>query len=183
MEEYKQQIINQGYQMVAETEDGVCFVNEAVNFSVILLKEYYSGHDTDAKAGHELHKILKDKYGFAEKSTICIIANVHPDEKRTLEKIQRDEYYFLKVFPEKISILPQTQNKNIKITFSPMTNENDKGNYFINPFEEFDGLCSGSFLEYLSTAKNGDVVKYPKIISTSFFNYWGSKLYKIEIEK
>lgn len=186
MEKYKQQIIDRGYSVVAETEDGIAFANESASFSVILLKEYFSNHRSDAKAGHDLHRILKEKFWFAEKSTICVIASIHEDEGNPKEEIERNEYYFLKIFPEKIHILPQKQNKDIKIVFSPMENEKDTGDYCINPFDNFDGLCSANYLEYLSRAKDGDVIKYPKIISgmgTSFLNYWAYKLYQTEIQK
>lgn len=183
MEEYKKQIIERGYELIAETEDGACFANESTSFCVILLKQYHSRCNSDKEAGHDLHKILKDKYQFAEKSTILVIASLHPDEGNSKEEIERNEYFFLKIFPERIHILPQKQNKEIKITFEPMNGENDTGNYHINPFDHFDGLCSANFLGYLTEAKNGDVVKYPKIISTSFFNYWAYKLYSTEIIK
>lgn len=182
MDNYKQQILERGYEFVDETEDGSCYVNESVSFCVILLNEYFSRHKTDAKAGHELHQILKNKYHFAEKSTICVIANVHIEEDNEKEDIERNEYYFLKIFPERINILPKKQNKEIKIVFEPMLNEKDIGNYFINPFDYFDGLCSVNYLAYLSEAKDGDIVKYPKIISPSFFNYWAYKLYSTEVK-
>ena len=183
MENYKQQIIDRGYQLVAETEEGYCFVNESTNFCAILLKEYCSEHYNNAKSGYELLEILKNKYGFAEKATICVIVNVTSDENKSKESIERDEYFFLKIFPERIHILPIKSNKEVKITFEPMSGENDKGNYTINPFDKFDGLCSSNFLEYLSKAQDGDIIKYPKIVDTSFFRYWGQKLYQIEIVK
>lgn len=112
-----------------------------------------------------------------------MITSVHEDEDRNKEEIERNEYYFLKIFPERICILPKSGNKDIKITFEAMNAENDTGNYTINPFDYFDGLCCSNFLEYLSRAQDGDVVKYPKIISPSYFNYWAYKLYQTEVVK
>jgi len=181
MEQYKQQIINKGYELIAETEDGFCFANENTSFGVILLREYSSKND--ARAGHKLHEILKNKYSFAEKSTICIIASIECNEDKDREDLERNEYYFLKIFPERINILPEKRNKEIQLTFVPMSNENDVGNYHINPFEKLDGLACVNFLEYLCKAQNNDIIKYPAAINIGFFNYWAYKLYKTEVIK
>lgn len=181
MEQYKQQIIDRGYSIVEESEFGISFVNESAKFCVILLKQYWSQNKHDAEFGHSLHANLKKKFIYAEKCTILVINALHPEESRTQEEIERDEYFFLKMFPENIQYLPKAENKSTTINFSPMKSAEDKGDYTVDPFDEFDGKCSGNFLKYLSQAKDGDVVKYPKIVDNRFFRYWADKLYTIKM--
>lgn len=175
MEKYKQQIIDRCYSVITETEEGITFVNEDVQFCVILLKTYKG--DDDKEKGFELHKILKSKFSYAEKCTICVIIDTNEDK----EKIQRNEYFYSKIFTDRINILPIKSDKSIKISFSSMKDVFDTGDYTVNAFDYFDGLCCINYMEYLSKAKNGDIVKYPKIANNSYFRYIANKLYSIEV--
>jgi hypothetical protein len=175
MEEFKNKIIDRGYSIVEESEEGIAFVNEDTQFCAILLK-FYSDEDYDRR-GFKLHDVLKSKFSFAEKCTICIILDSDIDK----EKLVRDEYFYCKILPERINILPIKSDKSVKIIFSPMDNASDVGDYTVNPFEPFDGLCSSNYIEFLSNAKDGNIVKYPKIVNNSYFRYLAYKLYNIEV--
>lgn len=172
MENYIQQIVDRGYAIVEKTAQGVCFVNENTRFGVILVANYRSD-GPDIERGHGLHEILKDKYGFTEKATICVIVDTDCDK----EALKKNEYYFVKIFADRINILPTKSDKSITVTFDPMVDINDHGNYYFNPFETVDGLVASNFIEYLSNAKSGDVVKYPKAVEIRYFIYLAQKLY------
>lgn len=173
MENYKKQITDRGYKVVSETEEGISFVNEDVKFCAILLKKYKEDGN-DKEYGRELKKTLN--YSYAEKGTFCIIISTDDDR----DKIQRDPYFYVKIFTDKINILPIKEDKSITIIFMPMKDSSDVGDYTVNAFDHFDGLLSASYFEYLTNAKHGDIVKYPKIIDSSFFRYHANKLYTIE---
>ncbi len=190
MEKYKQEIINRGYSVVSEMEHGISFVNEKVSTCVILLKEYKADKDDNLSnedlgilyntyRGYDLHRDLKSKYIFAEKSTRCVIINFSGDK----ESIERDPYHFLKIPTNKIYTLPKDVNKNITIKFSPMKDASDFGDFTVDPYDFFDGLCCAKYFEFLAKAKDGDIVKYPKIIENSYYRYQADKLYKIELLK
>jgi hypothetical protein len=174
--EVRQQITDKGYKIVAETEDGVSFVNEDTQICVMLLNYYDDLSNKDKDHGHELHKTLTEKYQYANKCTICVIID-SPSDK---EAIQRNEYYFVKIFSDRINIIPSSVNKAIKITFEPMVGACDFGDYTINAFEPIDGLTCANFYSFLSSVTKNSVVKYPKCISTSYFRFMAHKLFAIE---
>jgi hypothetical protein len=176
MEDYKQQIIDRGYKVVAETEDGTSFVNEDVEVCVMLLNYYDDLSTKDKDHGHELHKTLTEKYQYANKCTICVIIDSNGDK----EAIQRNEYYFVKVFTNRISMLPVKTNKAIKINFIASKNCRDFGNYTINPFEPIDGIACADFYHFLSLVTEDSFVKYPKCISNSYFRWLANKFFTIE---
>jgi len=176
MEEYKKSIIDRGYKIVSETEDGVSFVNEDIQTCAMLLFKYNDLSQFDKDHGHDLHKTLTNKYNYANKSTICVIVEYEGDP----ETIQRNEYYFSKVFTDRINILPTKSDKSITVTFDPMLNESDSGDYKINPYDFFDGLACSNFYEFLSSITKDCVVKYPKCLDISYFRYITNKLYTIK---
>lgn len=179
MENYKQQIIDRGYKVVAETEDGISFVNEEAQFCAMLLFKYNSLSNLDKDHGHDLHETLKDKYPYANKATICVIVDYEGDA----EKIQRNEYYFSKIFTNRINILPSKVNKGIRIIFEPMVNQCDLGSYTINPFENVDGFACANFYDFLSSVTKDCVVKYPRCLDIGYFRWVANKLFDIETVK
>ena len=175
IEKFKQEIMARGYKLISETDKGVSFANEDTQFGVILLKKY-TGIHSDEDGSSELHDSLKKLYPFAEKSTVCVMMDAEGDK----EKIQRDEYFFSKIFTDRINILPERKDKKKTILFSPMTGITDVGDYTVNPFDYFDGLCVTNYLAFLAQAKDRAVVKYPKIVDRRYFVYLAQKLYSVD---
>ncbi len=178
MEDYKQSIIGRGYEVVGESCGCTAFINQETKFCAILAPTYVIGADN--RGAHDCHDMLKKIAGFAEKSTICVIEPNDNISFRELERITRNEYHFVKVSAALLYTLPNRVDKNMVINFEPMRHGDDRGDYTVNPFDKFDGKCSGDYIRWLANdARDGDTVKYPPIINSSFFRYHAEKLYKV----
>jgi len=176
MNDYKQQIIDRGYKVVAETEDGISFVNEKLQTCAMLLFKYNQLSNLDKDRGHDLHKTLIDKYSYANKGTICVIVDYEGD----VTEIESNEYYFLKIFTNKIHILPSNIDKTITVRFEPMTGADDLGDYTINPFLPVDGVACACFYGFLASVKQNCVVKYPKSVDIGYFRWITNKFFTLE---
>ncbi len=173
---YKQQILDKGYTVVAETEDGISFVNVEVQTCAMLLFNYDdSDTSTDKDIGIDLHKTLTTKYIYANKGTICVIANTTNDRNTIL----RNQYFFTKISPEHIFILPSKIDKSITITIKPMIDINDLGDHTVNPFEPIDGLTCIGLYRFLSIVTKDSTIKYPPCIEPGYFRYITNKFFSI----
>ncbi len=143
---------------------------------VILLKEY---NDINKSLAQDLHAELRKSYAYAEKCTICVVINYNGDR----EELERNEYFFLKIFADKINIIPAKSDKTKTISIVPIKDNSDLTGFFMDPYDHFDGLCIAKYVEFLSTANDGDVFKYPKIINPSFLRYWAEKLFTVNFIK
>jgi len=188
MQEIKSRLNSFGYTTVVESELGISLVNENLSTCVIILDMYDS---EQLYKDSELRGPLENKYFFAEKGTICIFSKA--SEGMTIEEIERDEYHALKVHESHIDCIP-SRKEDITIIFEPISTLNEYNNsilnenvaYVIDPFSKIDGLMSQGFYRYLATAKDGDIVKYPLIISgmtVSWLRYITQKFYKEELKR
>lgn len=179
MEKLKNKFTKLGYETVVENETGISMVKEDVSTCLIILQDYDENQLYDDS---ELRKPLNSKFSFAEKGTICVFVN--HDESIEIEDIEADNYYALKVHESHADCIPH-RKEDIRITFKPI--ESLEGilapapsSYVISPFRKMDGLMSQDFYRYLANAKDGDVVRYPEIISgmmLSWFRYVANKQY------
>jgi hypothetical protein len=186
MQEIKDKLNKIGYTTVVESEAGISLVNENLSTCVIILDVY----DPEQLYGDsELREPMEKKYSFAEKGTICVFSKA--PEGLTIEEIERDEYHALKLHESHIDCIP-SRKEDITIIFEPVKTLNEYNNsilneevaYVIDPFSKVDGLMSQGFYRYLANAKDGDIVKYPLIISgmtVSWLRYITQKFYKQEL--
>lgn len=176
----KKIILDKGYKIVKENELGVSFVKEDIKTCVILLENY---DEEQLYSNSELRESLEKKYNFASKGTFCVFINFNGN----LEDIERDTFDAIKISSDKVDILPHNKNKDIILTFKPMTSINDTDcDYVINPYEEFDGMFSINFYRFLATVKSDCIIKYPKIITgmyLSWFRYITDKYFTVKLIK
>lgn len=179
-EEAKKNIEDKGYKFIVESEYGMAFANEQTNFCVILLfklemEKLLDIKESRNKRGLSLLEELTNKFPFAEKSTIRVILN--SDVITNREEVERDIYFFCSILADKIDYLPSKVDKSIVITIDPMANITDTGDYCVDIFQSLDGLAISNFYGFLVRAKNGDVVKYPRVADIKYFRYVANKLY------
>jgi hypothetical protein len=153
-EEIKQAILNKDYTLQLETEQGCSFYNNAVEFCVIILKEYTM--ENHYKEFRELFEDLQKKIAYTKK-TIAIILNTDYEK----EEVRRDEYYFMKIFEDQIDSIPVKKNE-ITINIVPMEDINDNGDYLIDPLELYDSIAVIKLVEFVISAKDNCVIKYPR---------------------
>jgi len=177
-----------GYTTVVETELGVSMVREDIKQCLIILKEY---DEEQVYFSSELREPLEKEYNFANKGTICIFLSHDPST--TIDEIEADVYYALKVHESHIDCIPH-RKEDITITFKPIHTNSDFNEsvisteiaYVINPFQEMNGIMNQDFYLYLANAQDGDVVKYPMILdgmSLSWFRYVAGKQFNVVHEK
>jgi len=178
MENLKNKVIDKGYKIITENKRSISLVNESIKYCVILVDQYSEDGD-ERKDILNLQKELEIKYAFAEKGTILVINEI-PDNR---EEIERNVYFFLRIYSDSLNSIPSKFDKELEIIFSPMIDINDNGDYTINPFELFDGLSINKYLAFINEAKSGDVVKYPRIYETHYLRYLTNKFFTVIYNK
>lgn len=184
MNKLKEKFIQLGYAVVIENELGISMVKEDISTCLLILQDYDEKH---FYLDSELRKPMSSKFSFADKGTFCIFIN--PGELYKIEELEADEYNAIKIHESHVDCVPH-RKEDILITFKPIESVEDilapdSPGYTINPLKKIDGIGSQDFFRYLSTAKDGDVVMYPRIISgmmLSWFRYVAQKQYIIKLE-
>lgn len=182
MKNLKEKFTKLGYKQVTENEFGISMVKEDISTCLIILKDY---DKNQLYNDSELRSPLDSRFSFAQKGTICVFIN--HDESLEIEDIEADEFNALKVHESHIDCIPH-RKEDISIVFKPIESIESilvpaPSSYVISPFRKMDGLMSQDFYRYLANAKDGDVVRYPEIISgmmLSWFRYVANKQYSIQ---
>ena len=156
MELVKQQILDKGYTLCLENENGCSFINKEIQFCVLILKTF---SNEESESWNGLYESLKKEAQYIKK-TIAVILHTEEDK----EEINRDPYWFAKIFPEQISSIPSVK-KDITVNIVPMKDVSDVGDFTFNLFDYYDALATTSYLDFLvNKAQDGCVIKYARIM-------------------